>query len=207
MFSPTVNETARAGEARRSAVATETLARRRGEGAGPAAGEHLLEPASLGDHLDRMFRVAWALSGSRHEAEDLVQETCVRVLARPRLVRDGGDLAYLLGALRNTFIGQRRDASRRPVAARVELEALSIADPRSGVDAPLAAMHASEVLAAVAALPVEFREALAAIDIAGLSYREAAELAGVSEGTITSRLYRARARVAKSFAETSSAVG
>jgi len=38
-----------------------------------------------------------------------------------------------------------------------------------------------------------------AIDIAGLSYREAAELAGVGEGTITSRLFRARARVAKSF--------
>jgi len=42
--------------------------------------EHRLDPARLGDHLDRLYRAAWALSGSREDAEDLVQETFARVL-------------------------------------------------------------------------------------------------------------------------------
>jgi RNA polymerase sigma-70 factor, ECF subfamily len=49
--------------------------------------ERTLDSARLGDHLDRLYRAAWALSGSREDAEDLVQETYARVLARPRLVR------------------------------------------------------------------------------------------------------------------------
>src|SRR4051794_28756751 len=43
-----------------------------------------LDPEKLGDHLDRLFRAAWALTGSREDAEDLVQETYERVLRRPR---------------------------------------------------------------------------------------------------------------------------
>ena len=55
-----------------------------------AAGAHpierMLDSARLGDHLDRLYRAAWALCGSRENAEDLVQETYARVLARPRLL-------------------------------------------------------------------------------------------------------------------------
>ena len=58
---------------------------------GPAM-ERTLEPARLGDHLDQLYRAAWALCGSREEAEDLVQETYARVLARPRLLRHEDDL-------------------------------------------------------------------------------------------------------------------
>ena len=70
--------------------------------------ERTLDPARLGDHLDRLYRAAWALCGSREEAEDLVQETYARVLARPRLLRREDDLGYLLRALRNTFLNQKR---------------------------------------------------------------------------------------------------
>ena len=49
-----------------------------------AAPEHLLDPETLGDHFDRLLRAAWALCGSREDAEDLVQDTYARVLARPR---------------------------------------------------------------------------------------------------------------------------
>ena len=59
--------------------------------------ERLLDPETLGDHLDRLFRAAWALCGSREDAEDLVQDTYARVLARPRLLRNDEDLGYLLG--------------------------------------------------------------------------------------------------------------
>jgi DNA-directed RNA polymerase specialized sigma24 family protein len=47
--------------------------------------QRTLDSTRLGDHLDRLYRAAWALSGSRADAEDLVQETYARVLARPRL--------------------------------------------------------------------------------------------------------------------------
>jgi RNA polymerase sigma-70 factor, ECF subfamily len=54
-----------------------------------------------------------------------------------------------------------------------------------------------EVYAAIHELPEEFREALVAVDIVGLSYGEAARALGVPEGTVTSRLFRARDRVAR----------
>jgi RNA polymerase sigma-70 factor, ECF subfamily len=76
-----------------------------------------LDPARVGDHLDRLYRASWALCGSREDAEDLVQETYARVLARPRLLRNDDDLGYLLRALRNTFLNQKRSESRRLRAA------------------------------------------------------------------------------------------
>src|SRR5262245_56811235 len=56
----------------------------------------------LPDQVDRLHRAACALCGSQDEAEDLVQETFARVLARPRRLHRGDELPYLLGALRNT---------------------------------------------------------------------------------------------------------
>jgi RNA polymerase sigma-70 factor, ECF subfamily len=160
------------------------------------APEHQLDPATLGDHFDRLYRAAWALCGSREDAEDLVQDTYARVLARPRLVRGDDDIGYLVRVLRNTFISQRRAAARRPVKAAPPPEDLELADERRA-DQPEAAVEAREVYAAIAALPDEFRDALVAVDVAGLSYAEAARSLRVREGTITSRLYRARAQVAR----------
>src|SRR2546430_17359751 len=76
--------------------------------------ERQLDPEALGDHIDRLFRAAWSLCGSRDEAEDLVQETFARVLRKPRLLRSEDDLGYLLRVLRNTFFSQRRTPARRP---------------------------------------------------------------------------------------------
>jgi len=163
------------------------------------AQSHVLDPERLPDHLDRLYSAAWALCGSRQDAEDLVQDTYDRVLRRPRIVRGNadGDIYYLLRALRNTFFSQRRAAARRPRGADVALEDLTLPDT-SAAD-PAAATEARDVYAAIAALPDEFRDALVAIDVAGLSYREAARLLHVREGTITSRVYRARGRVADSM--------
>jgi RNA polymerase sigma-70 factor (ECF subfamily) len=155
----------------------------------------LLDPARLGDHVDRLYRAAWALCGSRADAEDLVQETYVRVLARPRLLRHGDDLGYLLRALRNTFLTQKRTESRRlrpdPLTDELEL----VADPAARD--PHAALEAAELYAAIAALPDAFRDVLVAVDIAGLSYKEAARALGIREGTVMSRLYRARQQVVR----------
>jgi RNA polymerase sigma-70 factor, ECF subfamily len=157
--------------------------------------ERELDPARLGDHLDRLFRAAWALCGSRQDAEDLVQETYLRVLARPRFLRGEDDLGYLLRALRNTFLNQRRAAARRPRADPLP-EGAEFVEQRSTSD-PEKALEASEVYAAVAALPDDFRDVLVAVDVAGLSYDEAATALGIPPGTVMSRLYRGRQQVAR----------
>jgi RNA polymerase sigma-70 factor (ECF subfamily) len=134
------------------------------------------------------------LCGSRENAEDLVQETVARILSRPRWLRGEDELVYLMQALRNTFLTSRRTAARRP--RLVTLEERDVADPRTGAG-PEEAVIAAQVLPAIAQLPEPFRLALVAVDIAGLSYGEAARVLGVREATITTRLYRARGRVAR----------
>jgi RNA polymerase sigma-70 factor, ECF subfamily len=157
--------------------------------------EHRLDPARLGDHFDRLYRAAWALSGSREDAEDLVQETYARVLARPRLLRNEEDLGYLLRALRNTFLNQRRAEGRRLRPGPLPDEPDLVADPHARE--PQAALEAAEVYAAVAALPDDFRDVLVAVDITGLSYKEAGRALWIREGTVMSRLYRARQQVVR----------
>jgi RNA polymerase sigma-70 factor, ECF subfamily len=127
-----------------------------------------------------------------------VQETVARVLARPRLLRGEDEVGYLLRALRNTLISQRRAESRRPATAEL-VEEVTV-DTRASDD-PTEAVEIRQVYAAIGQLPDEFRDALVAVDIAGLSYQEAARNLGVPEGTLTSRLFRARDRVARLLGE------
>jgi len=157
--------------------------------------ERRLDPARLGDHLDRLYRAAWALCGAREDAEDLVQETFARLLARPRFLRREDDLAYLLRALRNTFVSQKRAEGRRlrtgPLPDQLDL----VADPQARQ--PDAALEAGELYAAVAALSDDFRDVLVAVDVAGLSYKETARALRIREGTVMSRLYRARQQIVR----------
>jgi len=157
-----------------------------------------LDPEHLGDHLDRLYRAAWALCGNREEAEDLVQETYARVLSKPRLLRNDDDLGYLLRVLRNTFVSARRASARRPQTDRAA-EEFEPVDPRSGAR-PDEMTEAREVFAAIAELPEDFRDALVAVDVVGLSYREAGRLLGAKEATITTRLHRARNQIAQRLA-------
>jgi RNA polymerase sigma-70 factor (ECF subfamily) len=152
-----------------------------------------LDPQRLPSYVNRLYRAAWALCGSPHEAEDLVQETFVRVLARPRNLHGDDELAYLMRVLRNTFLDSRRTASRRPQVAAT-LDDLELADERSG-DRPERALEAQELYGAIAKLPEDFRLALVAVDILGLSYGEAGRALNAREATITTRLHRARHRV------------
>ena len=130
-----------------------------------------LDPNQLGDHLDRLYRAAWALCGSREDAEDLVQETYARVLQKPRMLRSEEDLGYLLRVLRNTHFSRLRAAARRPRPDPLPDELDRIED--RNVKGPEAALHSQELYALIAGLPDPFREA-----------------------TITTRLYRARQRLA-----------
>jgi RNA polymerase sigma-70 factor (ECF subfamily) len=159
-----------------------------------------LDPRSLPQHTDRLYRAAWALTGSREDAQDLVQETFARVLARPRVLHGQDELAYLLRVLRNTFLTQRRTASRRPQIAATELEQLEPVDPRVA-DRPEHAVEARELVAKISTLSEDHRLALVAVDLLGLSYREAARALRTREATIATRVFRARQRIAREMSE------
>jgi RNA polymerase sigma-70 factor (ECF subfamily) len=159
----------------------------------PRAGARVLDAAALGDHLDRLMRAALAMCGSRADAEDLVQEVCLRVLAKPRRVR-GSDVAYLHGVLRNTFITEYQTRMRRRTTP-VEPDALRHLQAGASGD-PEVETLAREVHRAIAELPAHYRDAVVAVDVVGLHYSEAAGALGVAEGTIMSRLYRGRSAVA-----------
>jgi RNA polymerase sigma-70 factor (ECF subfamily) len=156
---------------------------------------HTLDPHSLGQHVDRLYRAAWALCGSREDAEDLVQETFARVLSRPRVLHGQDDLHYLMRVLRNTFLTGRRTAGRRPPAATT-LDDVVAPDPKL-TGRPEQALEMQELYGAIATLPDDFRLALVAVDVLGLSYREAARALRVREATVTTRLFRARKQVAR----------
>lgn len=152
-----------------------------------------LEPTRLPDHIDALYRAACALCGSRHDAEDLVQETFAQVLKRPRFVRRDHELGYLLRALRNTFYSRHRSATRRPVTVSLpESQASAVVEPR---------FSSVEVMQAIASAPPPFRDAVIAVDVVGLSYREAAKALHTREATITSRLHRGRQHVAQALIE------
>jgi RNA polymerase sigma-70 factor, ECF subfamily len=159
--------------------------------------ERQLDPQSAAGHIGTLFRAAYAMSGSRDLAEDLVQQTYVKVLSKPRIVRRDDDLGYLIKALRNTWYSHlRQERTRREATDRSARPSEELAAPTSMGD-PQTSLETAAVLDALAELPQPYREAVAAVDIAGLSYKEAARALGVRQGTIMSRLYRGREQVAE----------
>jgi RNA polymerase sigma-70 factor, ECF subfamily len=158
-----------------------------------------LDPKELPELVDRLYRAAWAMCGSPHDAEDLVQETFVRVLARPRTLRRREQLPYLMQALRNTYLTSLRTASRRP--RTTELPPDESSSMRSSLAQPDVALEHRATLGAIAELPDDFRDTLVAVDVVGLSYREAARALDTPEATITTRLFRARERLARTLTD------
>jgi len=129
-----------------------------------------LDPDSLGAHVARLYRAAYGLCGSRRDE----------------------DVVYLLRVLRNTWISSRR-AKREPATSPAGEEIEAIEAPND----PIAqAIEGAAVFEALQELTQPLREALVAVDVLGLSYREAAQALGTREGTIMSRLHRGRGQIA-----------
>ena len=156
-----------------------------------------LDAESALRHLDRLHAAALAICGNRADADDLVQDTYLTLLRRPRRVRGGSELAYLMTMLRNRFIDERRIAARRQASVGL-FEIDDSPDPRVGMR-PERVAEDREVLGAVHALASPFRETVVAVDVLGLSYKEAAVALGVPVGTVMSRLARGRDRVIRTL--------
>jgi RNA polymerase sigma-70 factor (ECF subfamily) len=118
-----------------------------------------------------------------------------QVLTRPRVLRSGHEVGYLLRALRNTHVNRHRAAARRPLTVP-----LSDADFGGAPDVP-ATLIPREVLSAIAGAPEPHREIFVAIDVLGLSYEQAALHLRTNKATITSRLARGRQCVARSLGD------
>ena len=118
--------------------------------------------------------------GSQPGAEDLVQETFVNVLGRPRWLRTGNEIGYLMGALKNTYASRYRIARRRPQTRQLF--------DHDAPASPAGSLSSREILEAIASAPPVYRDAVFSVDLLGLSYREAARALNTSEETLTTRL-------------------
>ena len=138
--------------------------------------------------LPRLRRLARALAGNVHEADDLVQITIERALLRAGQWRPDSPLpGWMFGILRNAWIDEGRGRRRRSRVLVAQELGENVEDPRADTYA-----DALSVQAAVSQLSDEQREVIGLVLVEGLSYKEAAQVIGVPMGTVTSRLARAR---------------
>jgi len=144
--------------------------------------------ARVVDHIQDLRRYALTLTRNGQDAEDLVQEALARAYDRRASFRIGRALKpWLMAILHNTFVDGIRSQK-----VRLSHEAGTV--PPADFIAPSQddAVHLSEIRRAFLDLPDEQREALHLVGIEGLSYPEAAQVLGVPEGTVLSRVSRAR---------------
>jgi RNA polymerase sigma factor (sigma-70 family) len=149
-------------------------------------------------HLDDAYGLARWLTGQRADAEDVVQEACLRALSALESTQIENPRAWLLGIVRNSAFTWM--AKNRPKALLMTDDMKVIETAAQDSDAApnaeeilIAAADEAALHQAIAALPLPFKEVLVMRDIHGLSYREIALAAGAPVGTIMSRLARARA--------------
>jgi RNA polymerase sigma-70 factor, ECF subfamily len=139
--------------------------------------------------LPRLRRLARALTRDPTNADDLVQITLERALSRAGQFRTGHSLdRWVFGILRNAWLDDLRSRRRWARVVDGEADGAEAADAASGP--PLEAIALRD---AIARLPPDQRLAVALVLVEGYSYREAAEVANVPEGTLTSRVARGRA--------------
>ena len=148
-------------------------------------------------HYESVFRHALRLTRHLQDAEDLCQETFLRGFTRFESLESLETARpWLLRIATNAFIGLYRRWRRRNEATWSPEEVVERSDAAIAAEVPEApaavAVH-GEVLAAVEALPVAFREAVTLVDFGETSYDEAADILACPIGTVMSRLHRGRA--------------
>lgn len=173
----------------------ETLDELQGTAVFDATGDRAAMPSwdeLVRQHADRVYRLAYRLSGNQHDAEDLTQETFIRVFRSVQNYQPGTFEGWLHRITTNLFL----DMVRR--RGRIRMEALPEDYDRVPADQPTPEQiyHDSrlgaDLQAALDSLPPEFRAAVVLCDIEGLSYEEIGATLGVKLGTVRSRIHRGR---------------
>ena len=160
---------------------------------------------------DQVYRVARRLTGSREEAEDLVQDTYARAFRSWRQFQPGTNLrAWLLRILTNLNIDRGRRVQRTPEQTPLEegdyylynrLES-TIPDENPDEERVLEQLSQNAVVEALAEVPHDFRDVLVLVDIGEFSYADAAQILDIPIGTVMSRLHRGRRILKKNLADT-----
>ncbi len=156
--------------------------------------------------LDFLWGMARRLGNGHEEAEDLVQETCLRAIRHPEtLARHPNPKAYLLRTLKNLFTDHCRAKGKAPRIVSIEELRNESAEPmvpdRSIRWIPTAIKESlsENVQQALDSLPEEMREVLWLREVEEFTYRDIAEALGIPIGTVRSRLARAREHLAASL--------
>src|SRR5262249_55053656 len=151
-------------------------------------------------YLDGLLGYAVVLSRNRTEAEDLVQETCLRALRSVGQLRpDGNVKSWLFTILRNIWLNQVRQRRTRPDMVDLDSEENDTTEPADTAQDPYevyaSKVEQEQIRAAIQHLPVEFREIIMLREYEELSYQEIASVLDCPPGTVMSRLARARSRL------------
>ena len=147
-------------------------------------------------HLNTAFNYARWLTKSDADAEDVVQEACLRAMRFLSSLRDGDARPWLLAIVRNTWYS--RAARRTAAPDRAPFERARDERPDEELDPEQRLVQrdtVARVRAALDALPADFREVILLRDIEGLSYKEIADVVRVPIGTVMSRIARGRERL------------
>ena len=152
-------------------------------------------------HLDAAYNLARWLMRDEHEAQDAVQDACVRALRFFAGFRGGDGRVWLLSIVRNTCFSRMRSGRPRQGDMEFDEQMHGIDDAAANPERLLLRSRDEAALRrALEALPPEFREVIVMRELEGLSYKEIAEVADLPIGTVMSRLARARKRLAQSLA-------
>ncbi len=160
------------------------------------------------DHSVRVFRLAYRLTGNRHDAEDLTQEVFVRVFRSLSSYQPGTFEGWLHRITTNLFL----DQARRKQRIRFDSLPDDVGDRLPGnlptPDGGYAdQLFDPDVEVALAALQPDFRVAVVLCDIEGLSYEEIADVLDVKIGTVRSRIHRGRSALREALAHRAPAPG
>ena len=144
------------------------------------------------DHGQFLYSVAYRLTGNVDDARDLVQEALLRVRRGLATYEPGSLEGWLARIVTNVFLDDMRRKKRRPVQALPDEPDLVVPPAVAADVAADRAGLSTEIQAAIAALPEEFRVPVVLCDVADQSYEDIARMLDVPIGTVRSRLHRGR---------------
>lgn len=174
---------------------------RTGEMPGTGPVDQLSWEGIVTDHSVRVFRLAYRLTGNRHDAEDLTQEVFVRVFRSLHTYTPGTMAGWLHRITTNLFLDQARRKQRIRFDALTDEAAARLPSALPTPDlAKLDRMFDADVEQALSSLTPDFRAAVVLCDVEGLTYEEIADVLGLKLGTVRSRIHRGRAQLRDALA-------